>query len=182
LSTPTPSPRGETTTGSGDRRARFVLPGLLLVLSWACGAPRERFQNTFASPEALTEAVLGALEAEDRTRLEGLALSAQEFQLEVFPEMPSYGNVPPDFAWRQLELRNHHGLSTILERQGGRSWDLEDIVFRGRRTAYQTFTVHREPMLHVRDRRTGEKREMALFGSLLEHDGRYRLFSFNIDR
>ena len=34
----------------------------------------------------------------------------------------------------------------------------------------------------LRDRHTGERREMDLFGSLLEHDGRYKLFSFNIDR
>ena len=52
----------------------------------------------------------------------------------------------------------------------------------GGRTVYQTFTVHREPMLHLRDRQTDEREEMALFGSLLEHDGLYKLLSFNIDR
>jgi len=169
-------------TGPGDRRARFVCLILLVGLLSACGPPRERFRGTHVSPEALTEEVLGALEAEDRPRLEGLALSREEFQLEVFPEMPVYGNVPPDFAWSQLEARSHHGLSTALEAQGGRSWDLERIVFRGGRTVYQTFAVHREPMLHLRDRRTGERRVLPLFGSVLEHDGRYTLFSFNIDR
>ncbi len=182
MSVLTPGSRSEALTGPGSGWARLVLPVLLLVLSWACGVPRERFQGAYESPQALTVAFLRALEAEDRPRLEGLALSAREFQLEVFPEMPAYGNIPPDFAWRQLELRNRHGLSTVLESQGGRSWALEEIVFRGGRTAYQTFTVHREPMLHLRDRLTGAKREMALFGSLLEHDGRYTLFSYNIDR
>ena len=37
-------------------------------------------------------------------------------------------------------------------------------------------------MLHLRDRQTDEREEMALFGSLLEHDGRYKLLSFNIHR
>ncbi|MCG6920368.1 MAG: hypothetical protein LJF15_04675 [Acidobacteria bacterium] len=179
-----PSPRSEAATedGPGSGRARIVLPVLLLVLVWACGPPRERFRGALASPEALTEAFLQALEAGDRPRLEGLALSAQEFQLEVFPEMPAYGNIPPDLAWSQLAARSLYGLSTVLHAQRGRSWELEEIVFRGGQTAYQTFVVHREPMLRLRDRRTGEEREMALFGSLLEHDGRYKLFSFNIDR
>ncbi len=179
-----PGPRSETVTatGPGSRRARLVLPVLLLVLVWACGPPRERFQNTLPSPEALAEAFLRALEAGDRRWMESLALSEQEFVLEVFPEMPAYGNVPPGFAWSQLAARSAYGLSTVLDAHAGRSWDLEEIVFRGKQTAYQTFVVHREPMLRLRDRRTGEKREVALFGSLLEHGGRYKLFSFNVDR
>jgi hypothetical protein len=176
-------PCSEGATGPGGvRRVRLALVILLLVVVWSCGHPRERFRGTLTSPKALAEEFLRGLEAEDRPRLEELALSRQEFELEVFPEMPAYGNVPPDFAWSQLELRNFDGLSTVLARQGGRRWDLEEMVFRGGATVYQTFTVHRRPMLRLRNRRTGERREMALFGSLLECDGRYKLFSFNIDR
>jgi hypothetical protein len=177
-----PSQRSEIATGPGSGRARIVLPVLLLVLVWACGPPRERFPGAHTSPEALTEAFLRALEAEDRSRLESLALSGVEYQLEVFPEMPAYGNVPPDFAWSQLEARNHHGLSSVLHAHGGRPWELEEIVYRKGRTAYQTFVVHREPWLRLRDRRTGERRQVAFFGSILEHNGRFKLFSFNIDR
>jgi hypothetical protein len=175
-------PNTRSTTGPGSGWVRLVWPALLLVLVWACGPPRERFQDTHASPEALSEAFLRALEAGDRPGMESLALSEREFLLEVFPEMPAYGNVPPDFAWSQLAARSSYGLSTVLHAHGGRSWDLVGIVFRGGRTAYQTFVVHRDPMLRLRDRRTGERREMPLFGSLLEHGGRYKLFSFNIDR
>ena len=180
--TPIPCSEAVTGTGPGSGRARIVLPVLLLVLVCACGPPRERFRGTLASPETLTEAFLRALEAGDRRRMESLALSEREFVLEVFPEMPAYGNIPPDLAWSQLAARSLYGLSTVLHAHRGRSWVLEEIVFRGKRTVYQTFVVHREPMLRLRDRRTGEKTEMALFGSLLEHGGRYKLLSFNIDR
>jgi hypothetical protein len=174
--------RGQAGVGSG--RARFVLPALLLplALAWACGPPRERFHGTHASPEALAEVFLEALEAEDRPRLEELALSEHEFRLEVFPEMPVYGNIPPSFAWSQIASRSLYGLSNVLHAHGGRAWNLEEIVFRGGTTVYQTFVVHREPMLRLRDRRTGETRTLAFFGSILEHRGRYKLFSFNIDR
>ena len=181
-----PSLSSEEMTGPGGSRARFVFLApllLLVVFSWvACGPARERFRNTSPSPEALTETFLQALEARDRPRLESLALSQEEFRLEFFPEMPVYGNVPPDFAWSQLDGRNRHGLATVLERQGGRSWELEEIAFPGGETTYQTFSVLREPMLRLRDRVTGERREMVLFGSLLEHEGRYKLVSFNIGR
>ncbi len=177
-----PSRCSESATGPGGSRARLALLAVVFLVAAACGPPRERFQGMRSSAEGLAEEFLRGLEAEDRPRLEDLALSEQEFQLEVFPEMPAYGNVPPDFAWSQLEIRSLHGLSTVLTSQGGRRWDLEEMVFRGGQTAYQTFTVHREPMLRLRDRRTGERREMALFGSLLECGGRYKLVSFNIDR
>lgn len=177
-----PSSCSVTTTGSGDRRARLVLPVLLLILTCACGPPRERFSDTHGSPEALTEEFLRALEAEDRSRLEALALSEQEYRLEVFPEMPVYGNIPPEFAWSQLVGRNGYGVAFILDRQGGRAWDLEKIEFEGGKTVYQTIVVHRDPKLHLRDRATGEREELAFFGSFLEHDGRFKLLSFNIDR
>jgi len=177
-----PSTRSDTATGPGDRRARLACLALILVLGWACGPPRERFRGSHASPEAVTAAFLQALEAGDRMELEGLAVSAREFQLEVFPEMPAYGNIPPDFAWSQLAAKNLYGLSTALDHYGGRAWDLEEIDVRGETTVYQTFSVHRDPMLRLRDRETGVTEELALFGSFLEWEGGYTLLSLNIDR
>jgi len=177
-----PSLRSEWTTGPGGRRARFALPALLLILTWACGPAREHFADTHASPEALTETFLGALEARDRPVLEGLALSEEEFRLEVFPEMPAYGNIPPDLAWSQLAARSLYGLSSVLAAHGGRSWELEELIDGGETSVYQSFVVHRDPMLRLRCRSTGERREMALFGSFLEHRGRFKLVSFNLDR
>jgi hypothetical protein len=171
-----------STTGPGRSRARFVTAVLLGAALWSCGHPRERFSGTFDSPEAVTRAFLKAVEHQDRAGLEALALTEREYRLEVFPEMPAYGNIPSHFAWSQLEGRNRYGASLALSREGGRPWDLEEIVFEGGTTAYQTFTVHRDPMLHLRDRRTGKRQSMALFGSILEHDGRFKLLSLNVDR
>jgi hypothetical protein len=171
-----------STTGPGHVRARFVVLVLLAFLGWACGAPRQRFAGACSSPEALAEAFLGALEAGDRPRLEALALSEEEFALEAYPEMPAYGHIPTGLAWNQLSLKSLYGLSTVLARHGGRAFILEDIAFRGRTTAYQTFAVRRDPMLRLRDRASGETQELALFGSVLEYEGGFKLFSFNIDR
>jgi hypothetical protein len=165
-------------------RVRFRWAGFALVvlaLSWACGPPRERFRHTFESPEALTAEFLRALEAGDRARLKDLPLSEQEYCLEIFPEMPVYGNIPPDLAWSQMEGANLYGVGVALDRHRGRSFELEKITFEGT-TSYQTFVVHRESTLHLRDRETGKREELPLFGSVVEHDGGYTLLSVNIDR
>lgn len=175
-------PSTRSATGPGRGRAWLAWLALLLVACWSCGAPRQRFAEACPSPETLAGAFLQALEAGDRPRLERLALSEEEFRLEAFPEMPAFGRIPTDLAWNQLSLRSLYGLSTVLARYGGRAWVLEGIDFRGATTVYQTFAVRRDPMLTLRDPSSGEIRELALFGSVLEYDGGFKLFSFNIDR
>jgi len=113
--------------------------------------------------------------------MESLALTEEEFKTQAYPEMPAYGKIPAEFAWQQLHQRSEADLSTVLARLGGRAFDLESVTFRGN-TAYSTFVVHRRPMVKVRDRSTGEEKTLALFGSILEHRGRFKLFSFNLDR
>ena len=96
--------------------------------------------------------------------------------------MPAYGNIPEDFVWDQLRMKSDYGLSVVLHYQGGRGFDFEDIAYHGGRTEYDTFVVHRKPTLHLRDRETGQPGTIVLFGSILEYQGRFKLFSFNIDR
>jgi hypothetical protein len=148
----------------------------------ACAPAPPRFVGSLESQQALVEEFLRALEAKDEARLESLALSEEEFKTEAYPEMPAYGKIPADFAWQQLHEKSRAGLETVLAHQGGRAYALEAVTFRGDHTAYSSFVVHRRPMVKVRDRQTGEERTLALFGSILEHRGRFKLFSFNIDR
>jgi hypothetical protein len=159
-----------------------ALSALVVLLVCACGPPRVRFAGSYASPEALTEAFLRDLEARDRPGLERLALSEAEYRLEFLPEMFIYGKHPTGFLWEQMDSRNQLGVGSVLGRLGGRSFELERIVFEDGSTAFQTFVVHRKPTVYVRDRQTGETRELVLFGSVLEHEEGYKLVSLNIDR
>jgi hypothetical protein len=170
------------TGGSGPGRARLVALALLLALGWACGPPRERFAGSFASPEALTQAFLGELEIGDPAGLERLALSEEEYRLELLPEMFAYGRVPASFVWNQMQSRSQVGMKTVLGRLGGRSLAFEGIEFAGGTVEYQTFRVHLKPTVHVRDRETGRRAALALFGSVLEHEGGFKLVSLNTDR
>jgi hypothetical protein len=126
--------------------------------------------------------VLLALEAQDRVSLESLALSELEFREQVFPEMPAWGRIPMSYVWSDLRQKSRNELSKILAYHGGRAYSVEDVVFDGGATAYETFVVHRKPRLVVRERTTHEEKQLALFGSVIELDGRYKLFSYVVNR
>lgn len=169
----------------GRLRATGAFPLLalaFLLLGTGCGPRAPRFSHTFESPRALAAAVLAALEAKDRGAMEALALSESEFREQVFPEMPAYGDVPMDFVWGDLKQKSGNELRRILSYHGGRPYELEDVVFDGGATAYDSFVVHRKPRLLVRQRDSGERKELALFGSVIEYEGRYQLFSYVVNR
>lgn len=151
-----------------------------MAATWGPGPTR--FLGLYESEEALFEAALGALERQDRETLESLALSKTEYQKEVFPEMPVYGNIPEDLAWNQFRLKSHYGLSKLLRDEGGRIRDFEHVIYEGGHTEYGSFVVHREPVLVLRDLKTGQVVRHVLSGSVLEYQGRFKLLSYNIDR
>jgi hypothetical protein len=164
-----------------------AFPAVLVVAlaatsAGSCGRRETRFEHTFDSPLALATAVLAAAEARDRAALERLALSESEFRDEVYPEMPAWGRIPLAYVWGDLRQKSQNQVARLLATLGGQSLVVEDVVFDGGATAYRTFVVHRKPRLVIRERSTGAKREMAVFGSVIEYGGRYRLFSYVVNR
>jgi hypothetical protein len=138
-------------------------------------------EHTYESPRALAEEVLGRFRDADRSGLAELALSESEFKERVWPQMPAAGNVPVDYVWSDLSAKSHRGLSRSLARHGGRQFELLDIRFTKGTTAYQTFVVHRSAQLLVRDQQ-GREGALDVMGSVIEEAGRYKLFSFVVDR
>ena len=49
-----------------------------------------------------------------------------------------------------------------------------------RRPSYRTYKVHRETVLDLLDEE-GEEVRLALFGSILEREGEFKLFSYVVD-
>jgi hypothetical protein len=183
--------RAPVCAGPGHGRTlRRLLPalaavGVALVVLLAPGlraARGDRFASTFESPARLAEAVLLAVQARDREMLRALPLSEHEFREEVWPEMPAAGRVPAGLAWEDLRQKGENNLRRVLAELGGRRLAVEQLTFDGGTTAYGTFVVHRKPRLRVRDLDSGERAELALFGSILEHERRYKLFSWVVSR
>lgn len=181
--------------GLADRCGRVsvatVLHCVVLIAVWAVAgcsvsgedAPLSPIEHTFPSPEALSEAVLAALAERDADTLANLALSELEFRTAVWPDLPSSRperGVPFDYAWGDLHQKSTNALQRLVTRHGGQRYELVRVRFAGETTPYRTFQVHRETVLDVRDEE-GNNLTVALFGSLLERDGEYKLFSFVVD-
>lgn len=163
--------------------------GLLVAGAAACGGPAPSappaapLTNTFESPEAMAEALLAALAANDRQRLAGLALTEAEFRDHVWPELPASRperNVPVEYAWGQMKQRSDGSLSQILSRYGGRPLRFVRASFTGETTVYRTFTVMRQSEVIAADD-TGKELVLRLYGSALVKDGRYKIFSYVVD-
>jgi hypothetical protein len=139
--------------------------------------------NTRGSAEALATAVLDALARRDRTALEALALSEQEFRTYVWPDLPAARperNLPFSYVWGDLRQKSQVGLTTTLAKHGGRRYELVGVRFGGASTRYSKCEVHRETVLTVRDAE-GASQDLRLFGSSVEEDGAWKVFSYVLD-
>ncbi len=168
------------------RAAGLVALGLLLAGGCsrpAAGDALSPLGHTFESPEAVAEAVLGALAAADGPTLLALALSEMEFRTVVWPELPSSRperGLPFEYAWGDLHQKSTNALRRLLSGAGGRRYELLDVTFDGESTPYETFTVHRESRLRIRDAE-GAERDVRLFGSVLQRGAEFKLFSYVVD-
>ena len=180
----------ELIAGSGiARRAVAVAAAAAcLVFAGACGSPPRAadpspLRWTFDSPEKVAEAVLDALAANDVESLEALALSEMEFRTVVWPELPSSRperGLPFDYAWGDLHQKSNNALRRLIAGEAGRRYHLLAVEFDGESTAYDTYTVHRESRLVVRGADRAEA-QLRLFGSVLERNGEFKLFSYVVD-
>jgi hypothetical protein len=144
--------------------------------------PARPLSGASPSLEALARNVVAAIAACDKKALEAARITEDEFRAYVWPELPAsrVPNVTAEFAWSQASINNHAGFERVLQNHKGRIYELVSIRFLGGVTSYTSFRVHNKAMLTIRDE-TGSVRDVRLFGSVLELDGQYKLFSYVAD-
>ena len=169
------------------RRAGRLLPVALLagILAGAANCGRApALEWGLASPQAVAEAVVTALDARDAAALERLSVNEQEFRDVVWPRQPAARperNIPWEYAWRTLAARSRHQLKGRLsEWARGRRATVVGVTFAGETTDYGSYRVHRRSVVTLRDP-AGRVETIRVFGSLIEQDGRYRVFSYVVD-
>jgi hypothetical protein len=154
------------------------------ALDWTQGWTNfDRLRGTAESPEALAIQVIEAYRAGNRQALDALALTREEFRAHVWPELPISRpevNLPFDVAWGQLAQKSALYQGQLSRGLEGHDWTLVRVAFAGEATEYDGVTVHRDTELLVRNG-AGEERTIRLFGSTIEQDGRYKVFSFVVD-
>ncbi|MEM6294938.1 MAG: hypothetical protein AAGA54_26945 [Myxococcota bacterium] len=122
------------------------------------------------SMDALGQALVEALNAEDGEALAKLALTETEYKERFFPITINHPNAlkfGADLSWSELHGESKGDMKTALERYGGQSLtyvriDVKEVAERPKAT------LHRRPTLVVKN---GEGNEMTLvmLGSILEH-------------
>ena len=139
--------------------------------------------NTYPSPEALATAVIDAVARRDAAALRGLALREEEFREQVWPELPAARperNLPFSYVWGDLRQKSDESLVRTLAVHGGRRYTLVSVRSAGETTRYPSYTVSRQTVLQVRDE-TGAEIELRLFGSTIQKDGAWKVFSYVVD-
>jgi hypothetical protein len=119
----------------------------------------------------------------DLTTLRGLALTEREFHEHIWPELPASRperNLPFSFVWGDLHQKSESSLKETLARFGGRRLTLVSVRFKGETSRYANSTVHRDTTLKVRDA-DGTETDVRLFGSSLQKDGAWKVFSYVVD-
>lgn len=103
--------------------------------------------------------------------------------MHVWPELPAARperNLPFSFVWGDLRQKSEAGLQMTLGNHGGRQYTLTRVRFASQATRYSTYVVHRESVFLVRNVQ-GDQQELRVCGSILEKDGRWKVFSYVVD-
>jgi hypothetical protein len=157
-----------------------ILLGFLAVTAFiGCGRPA-RLANGQASFEALAQVALDALARKDQATLERLALSREEFERHVWPELPAARpktNLTVNFVWSDVALRSRAQLARLLQEFGGQRFSLVKVSHRGKVVRYPSHTAYSDMQILVQDDE-GQQRKLPLFGTIIEMDGRFKIYSF----
>jgi hypothetical protein len=152
----------------------------LLAVSAGCSSP---LPNAQPSADALASEVLAALARRDAARLQQLALNEDEFRDVVWPELPAARrerNLTADYVWRDLHAKSRVGLEALIAEYGGQPLQLERVEYQGETTQHRSFLVRRNAIVIARNG-DGQEQRLRLFGSIVERDGGFKIFSFNVD-
>lgn len=139
--------------------------------------------GTFDSVFALAQAILERIEAADLDGLARLRVDEAEFYWLVWPELPSSQperNLSWDYVWRDLNQKSLNSARRVIDRHGGRDYQLMRVEFADETTDYGSFRVHRDARVVVQDA-DGEILTLDLFGSVIEQNGRFKAFSLVTD-
>ena len=157
---------------------------------WGCQSSEEvkpappPLSYTFDSPEALAQAFLDALYLEDADALKQFGLSKDEFRLHVWPELPVSKldkPLPFEYGWNDLYQKSMNSLRRTFANYSGRKLTFISLEFEDETTDYETFKVHRDGRVVVFDEERQREVRLDLFGSIMEKDGRFKLFSYVTD-
>ena len=147
------------------------------------GLVRPHLGPVFDSSEALARAIVDGFRNADGATLASYSLTKEQFRYYVWPQLPSSQGenpLPFDYGWTDLYQKSHNSLLRNFDRFQGEQMEFLELKFEDGLTDYDRYIVHRDARVRVR-RADGRKMWIDLFGSIMELDGQYKLFSYVTD-
>ena len=86
-------------------------------------------------------------------------------------------NITCDWVWSNFTPKNYSRLGRTLAAYGGQQYTLVRLRFAKGTKDYNTFKVHDDTRIVVKDS-AGQEQELKLFGSILESDGQFKIMSY----
>jgi len=164
-------------TGNG-RLAALIL--LLQVTGWLVSCSSPRLQHGLPSQEAVAKKVVQALAGQDLQSLKDLALTKDEFARFVWPELPASNpktNVPFDFVWNDVYYRSTTRMNALFQQMKGKRLSVVRTSCRRKVEEYATHKAYPDMEIVVKDE-SGKEGSYPLFGTLIEMDGVYKIYSY----
>lgn len=138
------------------------------------------FRTTSSTREALTRRYLDALARFDTSSLREMHITRAEYAYLYFPSStmmaPPY-ELPPDVAWMLHASESNKGVASVLRRFGGQDLELQSVRCPGDPLREGANIVWRDCVVRYRGEGTAQQ-ERPLFAAIIEHDGRFKFFSY----
>ena len=123
---------------------------------------------------------MAALRQEDMGGLVSLSLSREEFRKYIWPELPASNprtNVSLDYVWNDVWFRSVNRMKGTFERFKGQELTLVSIRQRGKVAVYPTHKAYPDWEIVIRNA-AGKQGAYPLFGTLIEMDGVWKVYSY----
>lgn len=153
--------------------ALFTLAGCASEL-----APDSPLSNARRSPEALAEAALEAIRAQDEEAVAALMVTRDEYETLLWPSLPDRNSVSFDFVWGMSAPRSRKARREALQDYGGLPLEVVRVDPGDDTEVYDDFTLYMDAELIVRRTDTGQEGRMPMMNVLVHMDGGWKFLNF----
>ena len=144
--------------------------------------PPHHLLRSAQTPQEAAQTFLEALQEGDEYAIREMALTREEFEKYVWPDIPASRpgtNLTVDFVWRQMAMRSYSQMESLIRRNKGKHYTLVRLEARKGVWEYPSFRLHKDTWLVVRDE-SGQQRKVKFFTSVMEVQGEFKIYSYNV--
>ena len=162
-------------------QAALLVVALLGATACADAVASSPLETAYGSPQALAEAAVAALVAQDEPALAALAVGREEYEALLWPELPDAEHVTFDFVWGMSQPRTRKARRNQLRDYEDVPLEVVRVELGGEAEVYESFTLHKDCQLIVRNGDTGQEGRIPLMDVLVEMDGGWKFLNFRDD-